>query len=115
VDPHWFKGGSGTSFFYLNADPNPGSQTNPDPDPGQTLPSQKVEFYRKNIVFVGNRSSNIPTVTTAFFKGWNQVYLLLLVNSLLLDRIHNTEKELFLNQCSGSGSVSPDPFIIKQR
>jgi hypothetical protein len=42
--------------FYLNADPNPafhliadpdsGSQTNADqdPDPGQTLPSQNVEF-----------------------------------------------------------------------
>ncbi len=40
--------------FYLNTDPDPGSQT--DPDPGQTLPSQKIEFYIKNIVCVGNRS-----------------------------------------------------------
>ncbi len=38
--------------FYLNADPDQGSQTNanldpyPDPDPGQTLKSQKVEFLR---------------------------------------------------------------------
>jgi hypothetical protein len=38
--------------FHLNADPDPRSQTNADPcddvdldpDPGQTLPSQKVEF-----------------------------------------------------------------------
>ncbi len=33
--------------FYLNADSDPGSQTtnaDPDPDPGQTLPSQKVGF-----------------------------------------------------------------------
>ncbi len=31
----------------LNADPDPGSNTNRiyvDPDPGQTLPSKKVEF-----------------------------------------------------------------------
>jgi hypothetical protein len=37
--------------FYLNADPVSGSQTNsadpdPDMDPGQTLPSQKVEFLQ---------------------------------------------------------------------
>ena len=32
--------------FYLNAGPDPGSQINADldPDPGQTLPSQLVEF-----------------------------------------------------------------------
>ncbi len=40
--------------LYLSADPDPGSQT--EPDPGQTLPSQKIEFYIKNIVYVGNRS-----------------------------------------------------------
>ncbi len=28
----------------LRVDPDPGSQTNADPDPGQTLLSQKVEF-----------------------------------------------------------------------
>ncbi len=35
VDPHWFQCGSGSSFFYLNADPDsdlePGFQTNADP------------------------------------------------------------------------------------
>jgi hypothetical protein len=32
--------------FYLDADSDPGSQSNVDPDPiqGQTLPSQKVDF-----------------------------------------------------------------------
>jgi hypothetical protein len=48
--------------FYLNADPDtdpdPGSQTNEDPGgsgSGQTFKSQKVEFYMKNILKVGNR------------------------------------------------------------
>ncbi len=31
----------------LNADPDPESQTNADPDSGQTLPSLKVEFLRE--------------------------------------------------------------------
>ncbi len=35
--------------FYLN-----GSQTNADPDPGQTLLSQKVGFDMTNILYVGN-------------------------------------------------------------
>jgi hypothetical protein len=30
--------------FYLNADQDPGSQTTADPDLGQILNSQKVEF-----------------------------------------------------------------------
>jgi hypothetical protein len=30
--------------FNLNAGPDQGSQTNAEPDPGQTLPLQKVEF-----------------------------------------------------------------------
>jgi hypothetical protein len=40
------------SAFYLNADLDPGSQTNADPDldSSQTLLSQKVEFYMKNIL-----------------------------------------------------------------
>jgi hypothetical protein len=33
--------------FYLKADPDPGSQTNADHDPGQTLKSQKVEFLNE--------------------------------------------------------------------
>ncbi len=83
--------------LYLGADPDPRSQTNPDPDPGQTLPSQKTEFYMKNILYVGNRSLKIPTVTTAFFKGWNQVFLLVLLNFFWICiriRIHNTERQL---------------------
>ncbi len=52
--------------FYLNADPDPGSQkTNadpdpyPDPDPGQTLKSQKVKFLRgKYTVLLVGISSN---------------------------------------------------------
>ncbi len=47
--------------FYLNVvpDPDPGSQTNADPedpdhDPGQTLPSQKVGFWHENILY-GNQ------------------------------------------------------------
>jgi hypothetical protein len=41
--------------FYLNADtdPDPGSQI---PDPDQTFESQKVEFFRKNILEAGKRS-----------------------------------------------------------
>jgi hypothetical protein len=47
----------------MNADQDPGSQTNADPDldPGQILLSQKVEFYMKNIF----------KHTKAFLKGWN--------------------------------------------
>jgi hypothetical protein len=38
------------STFYLNADPDLGSQANadPDPDPGHTLKSQKFTFHMKN-------------------------------------------------------------------
>jgi hypothetical protein len=42
VDPHGFHCGF-VSFFYLNAYPDLESQTNADPDPGQTLPEQKIE------------------------------------------------------------------------
>jgi hypothetical protein len=41
--------------FYLNAHPDPRSQTNAGPDSGQTLPSL-TDFYMKNILFLGNRS-----------------------------------------------------------
>jgi hypothetical protein len=44
-----------------------------DPDPGQTFKSQKVEFYMKNLLKVGDRSKNIPyrtyQGTKAFLKG----------------------------------------------
>jgi hypothetical protein len=37
--------------FYLNAGPDPGNKTNEeDPDPGQTLKSQKVEFLHGKYV-----------------------------------------------------------------
>ncbi len=47
--------------FYLNADPDPGSQpmmihADPDSDPGQTLLSQKLDFDRINILDVGKMS-----------------------------------------------------------
>jgi hypothetical protein len=32
----------------FNAYPDPGSQTNADPDPSQALPSKKVEFLFEN-------------------------------------------------------------------
>jgi hypothetical protein len=32
-----------------------------DPDPDQTLESQKLSFYTKKILKVGKRSKNIPT------------------------------------------------------
>jgi hypothetical protein len=36
-------------LFHLDPDPNPGRQTNADPDsdPGQTFESQKVEFLHE--------------------------------------------------------------------
>jgi hypothetical protein len=33
---------------YLDADPDPGRQTNADPDPSQTLKSKKSNFYMTN-------------------------------------------------------------------
>ncbi len=57
VDPHYFQCESGSSdpAFYLNADPDPGSQTDADPDTVQTLPSKKFNFYIKNVLYVGIR------------------------------------------------------------
>jgi hypothetical protein len=40
--------------FYVNADQDPGSQTNADPDPSQTLKSKKLNFFLKNMLTVGN-------------------------------------------------------------
>jgi hypothetical protein len=40
-------------------DPNP--DPGPDPGPRQTLKSLKVEFLHQNILYVGNRSKNMPT------------------------------------------------------
>ncbi len=54
VDPHWFQSGSGSSF-YLNGDPDPGSQTNPNPDLGQTFKVSKSwiltrKIYSKQVI-----------------------------------------------------------------
>jgi hypothetical protein len=55
LDPYWFQCGSGSSF-YLNADPetdpDPGSQTNADPDGTEScsdflLSHKKLNFYMK--------------------------------------------------------------------
>jgi len=43
VDPHGFNADTDTVFF-LNPDTDPESQTDPDPDHGQTWKSQKVDF-----------------------------------------------------------------------
>jgi hypothetical protein len=42
--------------FYLNADPNKGSQTSAALDPGQSCCHTKLNFYIKNILHVGNGS-----------------------------------------------------------
>jgi len=39
--------------FYLNADQDPGSKTNADPVPGQTLPSQNL-LYEDGVRYVCN-------------------------------------------------------------
>jgi hypothetical protein len=57
-DPHWFKYELDPAFN-VNADPDPGSQTNADtgPDPGQICTLKKVEFLTEKFTFmyVGNR------------------------------------------------------------
>jgi hypothetical protein len=50
VDLHWLPCGSDPAYT-LNADPGP----------GQTLPSLKLNFYKKKILYEGKRSLNIPT------------------------------------------------------
>ncbi len=59
----------------FHADPDPGSQTNADPDPecGQTLKSQKLKFSMKNKLKVCRRSKNLPTITKVEKPFWNQV------------------------------------------
>ncbi len=57
VDPYWDKKLDPDTAFYLNADPELdldlyGAEPIPvhtDPDPGQTLVTQKFNFYMKNI------------------------------------------------------------------
>jgi hypothetical protein len=83
VDPHWLQCGSGSSFLsqYRSISvSDPVSQNNADPDPGQNLKSQKVEFSHEKYTKVGNRSKNIPTKVQKPFWTENQVYLFILVN-----------------------------------
>jgi hypothetical protein len=52
VDPHWLPCRSGSSFFYLNADPDPGNQNNADTGGSgscQTLPSTKIKFLHETL------------------------------------------------------------------
>ncbi len=44
----------------FNEYPDPGSLTNPDPDPGQILPIQKVEFLHDIIFKVDRRYAGYP-------------------------------------------------------
>jgi hypothetical protein len=60
-----------------------------DPNPGQTLTSQKLNFYMKNTLEVGNGSKTYQRR----YKAENQVYLLILVNF----------------PAPGSGSAFPPP------
>ena len=46
--------------FYLNAELDPGSQTNADPDPDQTYKSKNMNFNMKNILKVGIWLKTIP-------------------------------------------------------
>ncbi len=46
MDPQWFNG-EPDPYFHLKADPDPESPPNADQDPGQTLPSKRVEFTLK--------------------------------------------------------------------
>jgi hypothetical protein len=46
--------------FYLNAELDPGSQTNADPDPDQTYKSKNMNFNIKNRLKVGIWLKTIP-------------------------------------------------------
>ncbi len=69
--------------FYLNADPDLGSQTNANSDPGQTLKSQKVGFLHENVNFmweiISQKTYRTYVGTKAFLKGWESGLLLNLV------------------------------------
>jgi hypothetical protein len=71
MDTNWCQCGSKSSFF--NADPDPESQTNPDPcypwdpnpdpEPNKKLKSnKKLKFYMKNILTVSVADPEDPYV-----------------------------------------------------
>jgi hypothetical protein len=73
VDPHGLNADQDPAI-YLNADPDPdpGSHFNgihADPNPGPTLPSQKVEFLQKNILYVGIGHRNRYVNKIGFLKA----------------------------------------------
>ncbi len=51
----------------FSADPDPDQVSQTDPGPGQTFKSQKVEFYMKNILKVGDKSKNMSTKMQKLF------------------------------------------------
>jgi hypothetical protein len=48
-DPAFYLNADPDPWSQTNTDPDPWSRTNADPDPGQTLKSQKIEFYTQKI------------------------------------------------------------------
>jgi hypothetical protein len=65
-DPRCLQSGSGSSL-YISADP--------DPDPGQTLPSLEVQFLHEKytyfmLVIIGHEIYVGYVGTKAFSKGW---------------------------------------------
>ncbi len=91
ADPHL------DSAFHLDADLEP-EKTNADPDlhPGQTLLSQKVEFYMKNIL----------KYTKAFLKGWNSglfvhfsQFLCSWIRNRIPDMVPDQERQINADPC----------------
>ncbi len=100
--------------YYLNADPDPESQNNADPDTGQTVKPKKGEFCMKNILKV--QYSRYRTVIgqkpylrkyKSFFERQDTMYWTILVffhvpgsgsGTAKSKRIHNTGF-YFLVQC----------------
>jgi hypothetical protein len=58
-----------SSFFYLNVGLDQ-INADPQPDRGQTLPSKKLDFDMKNILYVGICHKHTYAGTTAILKGW---------------------------------------------
>jgi hypothetical protein len=61
--------------FFRNADSFPESQTNPNPDPGHTLPSHKVEFIHEK--YTSLRYSLLKGWKLGLFVHFGHFFLLL--------------------------------------
>jgi hypothetical protein len=69
--------------FYLNADQDPRSQTNADPDSGQALPSLKNGFSNKKFIFYRQYVKTDTYVgTKSILIGWKSGLFVILVNFL---------------------------------